>query len=179
MVIQAVFGYFGSHPSNRMPRENGALHLPMVSRKAFEVILVPLDVDEKLWELHMSKMPWLSIPVKNRDAWWRLRWWEWAYGGFLTHGVPPVIIHFSQIFPNKNHPFLGIPMVMESPISVGSEGKGYPSSAWRCHLYNHDLGDLTLIGTMRIVRGILPSPNVLWNISGSWNTYETHMKHIK
>jgi hypothetical protein len=41
-------------------------------RKAFEVILVPLDVDEKLWELHMSKMPWLSIPLKNRDAWNRL-----------------------------------------------------------------------------------------------------------
>mmetsp|Transcript_449 Transcript_449/g.892 ORF Transcript_449/g.892 Transcript_449/m.892 type:complete len:190 (+) Transcript_449:35-604(+) len=36
--------------------------------QAFEVILVPLDVDEKLWELHMSKMPWLSIPLKNREV---------------------------------------------------------------------------------------------------------------
>eukprot|EP00438_Fugacium_kawagutii_P002871 Skav222165 [mRNA] locus=scaffold3048:77360:86688:- [translate_table: standard] len=36
--------------------------------QAMEVIMVPLDVDEKLWELHMSKMPWLSIPLKSREV---------------------------------------------------------------------------------------------------------------
>ncbi|CAK9062832.1 unnamed protein product [Durusdinium trenchii] len=39
----------------------------MHGSEAFEVILVPLDVDETLWQLHMAKMPWLSIPLKNRE----------------------------------------------------------------------------------------------------------------
>ena len=30
-------------------------------------------------------------------------------------GVPPVIIHFSGIFPNKNHPAIGDPPFMEPP----------------------------------------------------------------
>ena len=31
------------------------------------------------------------------------------HGGFQSIGVPPVIIHFSRIFPNKNQPFFGVP----------------------------------------------------------------------
>ncbi|CAJ1387115.1 unnamed protein product, partial [Effrenium voratum] len=36
--------------------------------EAFEVILVPLDVDETLWQMQMAKMPWLSVPLKNREV---------------------------------------------------------------------------------------------------------------
>ena len=37
--------------------------------------------------------------------------------GFPEIGVPPVIIHFSRIFPHKNHLFLGTPMTSwKSPI---------------------------------------------------------------
>ena len=30
--------------------------------------MVPLDVDEMLWQLHMAKMPWLAIPLKSREV---------------------------------------------------------------------------------------------------------------
>ena len=35
---------------------------------------------------------------------------------FPEMGVPPVIIQFHGIFPNKSHPFGGTPMTMETPI---------------------------------------------------------------
>lgn len=37
-------------------------------RESFEVILVPLDVDEMLWQLHVAKMPWLTIPLRSREV---------------------------------------------------------------------------------------------------------------
>ena len=47
-------------------------------------------------------------------------WW------FPEIGVPPVIIHMSGIFPNKNQPaFLGTPMAMETPLDG-------PESDWLC-----------------------------------------------
>mmetsp|Transcript_9775 Transcript_9775/g.18154 ORF Transcript_9775/g.18154 Transcript_9775/m.18154 type:complete len:182 (-) Transcript_9775:182-727(-) len=35
---------------------------------SFEVILIPLDTDENMWQLHMAKMPWFSIPLRKREA---------------------------------------------------------------------------------------------------------------
>mmetsp|Transcript_22706 Transcript_22706/g.53502 ORF Transcript_22706/g.53502 Transcript_22706/m.53502 type:complete len:186 (-) Transcript_22706:163-720(-) len=35
---------------------------------SFEVVLIPLDTDENMWQLHMAKMPWMSLPLKNREA---------------------------------------------------------------------------------------------------------------
>ena len=43
--------------------------------------------------------------------------WKTPYntdGDFLEDGYPQ--IHFKGIFPNKNHPFGGSPMTMETPI---------------------------------------------------------------
>ena len=39
-------------------------------------------------------------------------WW------FPKIGVPPVIIHFTRIFPSKNHPAIGVPPLMETSIFV-------------------------------------------------------------
>ena len=40
------------------------------------------------------------------------------FGGFrFVIGVPPVIIHFNEMFPNKNHPAIGEPPLTETPIS--------------------------------------------------------------
>ena len=36
------------------------------------------------------------------------------YGGFLKYGYPQ-IIHFSRVFPEKNHLFWGTPMTLETP----------------------------------------------------------------
>ena len=46
-----------------------------------------------------------------------------SYGiwGFPKIGVPPVIIHFHDIFLEINHPFSGTRMTMEPPISPASD----------------------------------------------------------
>ena len=41
-------------------------------------------------------------------------------------GVPPVLIHFNGIFPNKNSPFGGVPPSMETNISIPAFHQYYP-----------------------------------------------------
>ena len=46
----------------------------------------------------------------HREIWWFPK--SWGY---------PKIINFCRLFPNKNHPFLGTLMTMETPISDSSQ----------------------------------------------------------
>ena len=50
----------------------------------------------------------------------------WLFGRFPELGVPPVI-HFSRIFPNKNHPAIGVPPFQEALHLLKSK---IPSPSW-------------------------------------------------
>ena len=53
------------------------------------------------------RMRGLIIVVSRRKPFaWQLGWSKWR---FPEIGVPPVIIQFNRVFPNKNHPAIGIP----------------------------------------------------------------------
>ena len=52
------------------------------------------------------------------------KWW------FPEIGVPPVIIHFSGSFPNKNHPFYGYPPSRKRPSKLPCWPAGN-SSSWQ------------------------------------------------
>ena len=48
------------------------------------------------------------------QSWWLIGGLK--YGGFQKWGYPQIIIHFNRIFPEINHPAIGVPPFLETPI---------------------------------------------------------------
>ena len=67
---------------------------------------------EDINQLHLSERCHVKFTDQKRDF-LPNTWWIWV---FPKIGLPLVIIHFSGIFPYKNHPAMGVPPFQETSI---------------------------------------------------------------
>ena len=67
---------------------------------------------EDIDQLHLSERCHVKFTDQKRDF-LPNTWWIWV---FPKIGLPLVIIHFSGIFPYKNHPAMGVPPFQETSI---------------------------------------------------------------
>ena len=125
------------------------------------------DTGELYWALVSDREDWLSATLRGLGVFFfptAASIWRFP----KSSGVPQ-IINFHQIFPNKNHPAIGVPPFMETPIYVRksfirrvglrSEVPSKRNHAWksRHHLEKIGLCQFSVVSTPRKMNSKLTS----------------------
>eukprot|EP00929_Paragymnodinium_shiwhaense_P007739 TRINITY_DN111651_c0_g1_i1.p2 TRINITY_DN111651_c0_g1~~TRINITY_DN111651_c0_g1_i1.p2 ORF type:complete len:199 (-),score=42.35 TRINITY_DN111651_c0_g1_i1:305-901(-) len=57
-----------------------------LGERAFQIVLIPMDKEQAAWNVYSSSMPWLSVPIENRETILRL------FMKFAISTIPRLII---------------------------------------------------------------------------------------